>query len=425
MDSFAKLYDIVLHRRLAQWWKPDVEQAGSQRGRGCTEHLVALRLIIDFAKSKHQKLYLIFVDFSKAYDRVPRNLLLQKLKSMGCGRAMISAIAATYRCTRMLLRSTTIESSVGVRQGSPTSGFLFTLVVNELLRDLKEKCPPDGFLVWLHALMLMDDTILLATTRESALQKIRVLCEFCGNTGMIINNSKTKFMVINGNHDDLLPLEVDTTAIANCDTYTYLGSVFTQDASIPSAVKKHCKAKMSHILKFEAFVRKNSEVPFSVKKTVFCAAVTSAILYGCESWLSASAVKIISPLYTSGVRNLLGVRKTTATDLCLIESGLPSALEHIQIAQRRYFIKIQNMTPEESPAAHAWHIARNANTPASRYISSIISSPPTDYQGNLRAAVRRSSRSKFITYASLINPDLSVNTMYCDNAPYYGTPYGS
>jgi hypothetical protein len=173
---------------------------------------------------------------------------------------------------------------------------------------------------------------------------------------------------------------------------------------------------MSHVLKFEAFVRKNSEMPFSVKKTVLCAAVTSAILYGCESWLSASAVKIISPLYAACVRNLLGVRKTTATDLCLIEAGLPSALEHIQIAQRRYFSKFLNTTPEESPVAHAWHIARNANTPAARYISSITSSPPTDYSEKLRAAVRDSSRSKFVTYASLINPDLSVNAMYSDSA---------
>ena len=415
MDSFAKLYDAVLHRRLTQWWKPDVEQAGSQRGRGCTEHLVALRLLIDFARNKRRKLYLIFVDFSKAYDRVPRNLLLQKLRTLGCGRTMANAIAATYRCTRMLLRSTAIESSIGVRQGSPTSGFLFTLVVNDLLRDLKEKCPPDDFLDWLHALMLMDDTILLATSRERALQKVRVLREFCQNAGMVINAGKTKFMVINGNQDDMAPLEVDGTTISNCDAYTYLGSVFTQDGSIPTAVRRHCKAKISHVLKYEAFVRKNAEMPFPVKKSVLSAAVTSSILYGCESWLSASAVKFINPLYTACVRHLLGVRKTTATDLCLIESGLPSSLEQIQVAQRRYFTKMLTLIPTESPVAHAWRIAREANTPAARYINSITSNPATDPLADLRTAVRESHRTKFITYRTLINPDLSVDPMYFDN----------
>jgi len=415
MDSFAKLYDAVLHKRLVQWWKPDVEQAGSQRGRGCTEHLVALRLLIDFAKNKRRKLYLVFVDFSKAYDRVPRNLLLQKLRTMGCGRTMINAIAATYRCTRMLLRSTTIESSIGVRQGSPTSGFLFTLVVNDLLRELKEKCPSDDFLDWLHALMLMDDTILLATSRDRALKKMKVLHEFCQNAGMVINADKTKFMVINGNDDDKASLELDGMNISNCDAYTYLGSVFTQDGSIPTAVRKHCKAKTSHVLKYEAFVWKNPEMPFMVKKSVLSAAVTSAILYGCESWLSASAVKLINPLYTACVRHLLGVRKTTATDLCLIEAGLPSTLEQIQVAQRRYFTKMLNLTPAESPVAHAWRIANDANTPAARYIRSITSNPTTNHLADLQSTVRESQRTKFITYRTLINPDLSVNSLYFDN----------
>ena len=66
MDSQAKLFDLLLCRRLELWFRPDREQAGAQKGRGCTEHILILRLLYDYAVSKKVPLYvgLIYVDFS-------------------------------------------------------------------------------------------------------------------------------------------------------------------------------------------------------------------------------------------------------------------------------------------------------------------------------------------------------------------------
>jgi len=234
MDSAAKLYDIILNHRLSQWFRPDREQAGSQKGRGCIEHLITLRLLIDFARHKKTKLFIIYVDFSKAYDRVPRDLMLKEMEEKGCGTVMVNAVAAAYKSTQMLLRSATISSSIGVRQGAPTSCFLFTLVVNDLIRQLKTRCEDDDFLGWLHCMMLMDDTVILASTKERAIEKIRVLNDFCTTSGMTLNDDKTKFMVINGSTEDKEPLKVGPISITHCDQYTYLGSVFTQDGKMQS-----------------------------------------------------------------------------------------------------------------------------------------------------------------------------------------------
>ena len=80
--------------------------------------------------------------------------------------------------------------------------------------------------------MLMDDTVILATTRKTAEEKIKILQDFCSNSGMVINQGKTKFMIINGTEHDRHPLQSDNLIIDNCETYTYLGAVITQDASI-------------------------------------------------------------------------------------------------------------------------------------------------------------------------------------------------
>ena len=76
MDSLAKIYDILILNRLQLWCNIDPSQAGAQRKRGCLEQIIALRLLCNYALFKKVKLYVLFIDFSKAYDRVPRRKLI-------------------------------------------------------------------------------------------------------------------------------------------------------------------------------------------------------------------------------------------------------------------------------------------------------------------------------------------------------------
>ena len=165
MDTLAKVYDKLLLNRLSLWSAIDKCQAGAQKGRGCIEQIMTLRLLIDLAKCKKRKLYVLFIDFSKAYDRVPRNKLIEYMKSLGCGRTMLSALMNMYKNTYNVLNSTKIYTSSGVRQGAPTSCLLFTTYVDKMVKMIKDSVQSDGFLGRLHVLMLMDDMVIMATSR--------------------------------------------------------------------------------------------------------------------------------------------------------------------------------------------------------------------------------------------------------------------
>ena len=194
MDTLAKVYDKLLLNRLTLWSAIDKCQAGAQKGRGCIEQIMTLRLLIDLAKCKKRKLYVLFIDFSKAYDRVPRHKLIEYMKSLGCGRTMLCALKNMYRNTYNVLNSTKINSSSGVRQGAPTSCLLFTTYVNKMVRMVKESVLNDGFLGSLHILMLMDDTVIMATSREKCLRKLDAVLKFCEEYGMEINEKKLSFL---------------------------------------------------------------------------------------------------------------------------------------------------------------------------------------------------------------------------------------
>jgi hypothetical protein len=91
-NAISKVYDGILNHRFSTWYKPCLEQAGSQVGRGCEEQLIALRLYMDVARKTKQTLYILFVDYIKAYDRVNRVLLLEKLSKSGCGDKFLRAL---------------------------------------------------------------------------------------------------------------------------------------------------------------------------------------------------------------------------------------------------------------------------------------------------------------------------------------------
>ena len=68
-------------------------------------------------------------------------------------------------------------------------------------------------------------------------------------------------------------------------------------------------------------------MPFVYKKLVFDAAVTASLLYSSESWFTNN-IKAIESQYNQLVRCLLGVRKNTSMNLCLLESGIPP-IQHV------------------------------------------------------------------------------------------------
>ena len=68
INCIAKIYDYVLYNILSKWFTPHKEQAGAQPKRGCIEHILTLRLIINVCRKKRWKLFVTYVDFSKANE---------------------------------------------------------------------------------------------------------------------------------------------------------------------------------------------------------------------------------------------------------------------------------------------------------------------------------------------------------------------
>jgi len=413
-DTLGKLYDTVLFNRLKLWITIDKCQAGSQEGRGCSEQMLSLRLLIDYAKCKKKKLFICFIDFSKAYDRISRPILFQLLAQLGCGGKMIRALEAMYKITTNVLRTTIVNAKRGIKQGGSTSGLFFILYMNPLANLLSKACPNDDFLADLHSLILMDDTAILATTREGLLKRYDALVEFCTKYEMVVNKDKTKFMVINGNEEDKKSFDKGGITIKHTDGYIYLGNLFSVKGNVAADLQSHADMKTKHLNKFKLFCAKNQGMPFPYKKKVFDAVITAKILYGCESWITES-FKSVETLYMGALKSLLSVRKQTPNQIVLLEAGIVKLRDRILKQQKNFLLK--KLRDEEEPLTKVYRLCERENTKGYQILQKALNYSAVPLN-DVREAIMADNRSSKLNTYKILNPDLSLCEIYKENICY-------
>jgi hypothetical protein len=415
-DILYRLFDKILAARLTLWYKPCYEQAGAQKGRNCLEHIMTLRLLIDYAKKSRLKLYILFIDFEKAYDKVVRTKLIEELKSLGCGGVMLNAIIAIYKCTKLLFKGIAISANIGVKQGASTSCLLFILYVDRMIKMIKNSFQNDGFLGSIHILMLMDDTVLLSTTKECLVRKFQTCQQFCQEFGMTINELKTKFMVINHDENDQEVIVSGSITVKYCSSYMYLGTPITDDGSYNTIIQIHTREKIKHMLKFFSFISRNPDVPYMIKMKVAEACVFSSILYGSETWFTYNYGKLES-MYFKILKSVLGVRGTTCNDLILFETGMGSLRSIVENRMRNFVTAKMSTLSEDEPLNKALILATQINTKSSKMIKKLLSESDDIKVRDLQTRsekLKKNLSSKRTTYLT-INPRLDKIKIYNSN----------
>ena len=317
-----------------------------------------------------------------------------------------------YKVTHSVLGIAVISAIIGVRQGSPTSCFFFILYVNVLIRKIKVESGPDSFLEWLHLLMLMDDTVIFASSRDRLIMKLNILDEYCQSYGMQMNESKTKFMVINGSGRDMLPIKLTDITVKVCQLYVYLGSIFTADGSTNASLRAHASDKKCHLNKLLIFLAKNRDMPFVVKRKVFEAAFSSAILYGAECWLNCD-LKPMESIYISAVKALLGVRQSTPNKICLIEAGM-LPLKVLVLQKQSIFINKmvrERSEMDDDPLIFALNLTEKLNPKMRKCINNLKERINYADINTDKHIVANATTTRYTTYAN-INNDMSMHNVY-------------
>ena len=142
---FSKVYTSVLNRRVTfyanMYDKISEYQAGFREGYSTVDNAFILNAFVDkYLSKKGNKLYVVFVDFKKAFDSVHREKLWQVLRNAGiAGRAVQSIYNSVLSCVRANGSYTNFfDCPIGLKQGCLLSPDLFAIFINQLPDKMSE-----------------------------------------------------------------------------------------------------------------------------------------------------------------------------------------------------------------------------------------------------------------------------------------------
>lgn len=198
------MYSSVINNRLTSWTSENKiineEQNGFIKHRSCQDHLQSFTSIIETRKLNGRDTYACFIDFSKAYDRIPRSHLWFKLNKLGVTGNILKALQALYSGVKCNVRvmndsSDSFNVTCGLKQGCLASPLLFNLYINDLITQVKmlnRGVNINGKVVSL--LLYADDIVLLGSCAKDIQDMLNVLNVWCKDWSLAVNPNKSKVM---------------------------------------------------------------------------------------------------------------------------------------------------------------------------------------------------------------------------------------
>src|SRR5207248_131361 len=195
-----------------------------------------LRTLCERSMEHGNDVYICFVDFEKAFDRVEWVKMFEILKDLHIDWKDRRLLQDLYSRQEAVIRIADEESDPGtigrgVRQGCPISPLLFSIYAEvmmiEALENIEEGIIVGGQL--LSDIRFADDQGIVAST-EMGLQKLMdKLNDTAKKFNMKINVQKTKTMVVCRDGGGVVNISIDGQRIEQVGKFKYLGSIISED----------------------------------------------------------------------------------------------------------------------------------------------------------------------------------------------------
>lgn len=337
LNIISKLFSSILNKRLSLWAEKNGLipqcQAGFRKNYSTIDHIFTLQSIVKkYLSKKCGRFYVLFVDFSKAFDCIPRILLWDVLKKKGLKGKMSNIIKSMYEEVKSAVRLNKYEMTEyfecvsGVKQGCVLSPILFSLYVSELELMLKESKTNGTELLsnneLAYSLMYADDVCLMSDTVIDMQRKIRCLENFCSLFGLSVNLKKTKMIVFRkgGIIKRSEKWRFRNENITVTSYYSYLGMIFSSRLLWTTCIENLCSKASKLISRTRSLCKRYDNIDPRILFKIFDIKIKPLILYGSEIWGVGKCEKV-EQMHVKFCKAVLNVGKTTHNNLTLSECG--------------------------------------------------------------------------------------------------------
>jgi hypothetical protein len=200
-------------------------------GKSCATNLTFFMDKVTIAVDEGKAVDIIYLDFAKAFDKVPRQRLLNKLRAKGVDVNIVNWIEnwLSNRNQKVCIQGEKSEDcnvDSGVPQGTVLGPILFTVYIDDLEVEVVRR------LLEVLIVKFADDTkgakvIGSAADRDKLQEALDCLCDWAEKWGMAFNIAKCKVMHI-GRHNPGYEYTMQGTKLGETDKERDIGVMITK-----------------------------------------------------------------------------------------------------------------------------------------------------------------------------------------------------
>ena len=364
INVMYKVFSSILNTRLCNWAfinnQIDESQAGFRKNYSPVDNMFIMHALIQkYLSKKRGRLYIIFIDYEKAFDNVSHKVLFEILARKGVCCNFLKILLNIYKrnnsCVKVnSLGTGSFPCSKGTRQGDLSSPMIFDLFINDICTYLRTECNSGIFVTEnipkIISLMFADDVASPADTVVQLQRQINSIEKFSTEIGMKINLSKTNVVVFrNGG-----PLRKNEKwyfhdkPITISSFYKYMGLIFTPKLKWTRALFAQAAQAKKSLNCIRAQYNRFGSIHYNDFFKIFDAMVKPILCYGAELW-GFGYRDTVEKIQISACKQFLGVTKRTSNLMVLGECGrFPLCLEYY-VKFIKYWLRIIQMPSHRYP----------------------------------------------------------------------------
>ena len=301
------------------------------------------------------------MDFEKAFDKIDRAYLWQKLLEQKIKGKVLSVMKSIYDKAKSCVLidgeySDYFGMSVGVRQGENLSPSLFALFLNDLKEYLKNsmnglgtiieesvKCnmcmyDVDVFLQ-LFVLLYADDTVVFsenANNLQAGLSKMKL---YCDRWNLRLNEKKCKIVIFaRGKVRKYPTFTIGNEPVEVVCSFSYLGLKLNYNNQMHVA-RKDLYDRGSRAM-FGLLKRCNTlNLPIDISLDLFDKTITPILTYGCEVW-GFGCIDVVQKLQLKFIKTILKLKSSTPSFMIFGETGIIPIQTLVKIRMLTFWYKL-------------------------------------------------------------------------------------
>jgi len=251
LPSLSKVFEKLVHKHLYSYLESNGllnhRNSGFRKNHSTLTSLLKTTHDIYLAHDHNLSSHIVFLDISKAFDRVVHTNLLLKLKQIGIVGSLLNLITSYLENRSQVVRSNGSTSAIcytncGVPHGSVRGPLLFLIYINDISDNIQSSM----------SLFADDTTLYFSSKFPSHLhlvlsEDLLTLGKWSDTWNVRFNAQKTKVLTISSNRGEHLPRIFENMQLQEVGNHKHLGLLFHNSLSWhPHIISLHQRA-MRHV----------------------------------------------------------------------------------------------------------------------------------------------------------------------------------